>query len=125
MEKHAPQPVRSSVAVDPETGTIVGSAMMLSDSNVPGTQQCLGVATIVAGEPATAALAHSTSEVMFVADGRGELITSSGTIAFAKGDAIFIPQHLSHSLRNTGDHTLVSVFSFPSPNRPTDSPHPI
>lgn len=118
------QPVRTSAQIDPDSGQVRGSAMLLSDANVPGISQCLGVATVEPGEPATAELAHSTAEVMFVAEGHGELMTSEGTVEFSKGDAIHIPADLKHALRNTGDTLLVSVFSFPSPNRPDDSDAP-
>jgi quercetin dioxygenase-like cupin family protein len=55
---------------------------------------------------------------MFVAAGRGELRTDDGVIPFAKGDAIFIPAGEWHWLINTGAEDLVSVFSFPRPDRP-------
>lgn len=118
------QPVSASVQIDPDSGQVSKGAMLLSDANVPGISQCLGVATVEPGEPASVELAHSTGEVMFVAEGRGELITSEGTVEFSTGDAIHIPADLKHSLRNTGDTILVSVFSFPTPNRPADSEAP-
>ncbi|WP_166827809.1 cupin domain-containing protein [Brevibacterium limosum] len=118
------QPIRTSVRLDPASGQVSESAMLLSDTNVPDINQCLGVAAVQPGEPATAELAHSTAEVMFVAEGRGELITSEGTVEFSKGDAIYIPANLKHALRNTGETVLVSVFSFPAPNRPADSTTP-
>ncbi|QUL77872.1 cupin domain-containing protein [Brevibacterium sp. SMBL_HHYL_HB1] len=118
------QPVRASAGLDPSSGQVGESAMLLSDINVPEISQCLGVAAVNAGEPATAELAHSTAEVMFVAEGQGELITSEGTVEFSKGDAIYIPADLKHALRNTGASVLVSVFSFPAPNRPADSSTP-
>lgn len=118
------QPVRASAGLDPSSGQVGESAMLLSDINVPEISQCLGVAAVNAGEPATAELAHSTAEVMFVAEGQGELITTEGTVEFSKGDAIYIPADLKHALRNTGASVLVSVFSFPAPNRPADSNTP-
>ena len=118
------QPVRVSARLDPSSGQVDESAMLLSDTNVPDINQCLGVAAVQPGEPATAELAHSTAEVMFVAEGRGELITSEGTVEFSKGDAIYIPADLKHALRNTGETVLVSDFSFPAPNRPADSTTP-
>ncbi|WP_432789331.1 cupin domain-containing protein [Brevibacterium sp. K11IcPPYGO002] len=124
MTNHKYQPVRASAELDPSTGQVGESAMLLSDINVPDINQCLGVAAVQPGEPSTAELAHSTAEVMFVAEGRGELITSAVTVEFSKGDAIYIPADLKHALRNTGESVLVSVFSFPAPNRPADSTTP-
>lgn len=62
--------------------------MLLSDINVLGISQCLGVATVKPGQLATAELFHSTAKVMFAAEGRGELMTSGGTVECSKGDAI-------------------------------------
>lgn len=123
MSQHK-NPIRASADIDPTTGDITGVHMLLSDENVDGIGHCMGVATVPAGAPVTDALAHSTDETMFVAQGQGELVTTLGSIAFAKGDAIFIPADLKHALKNTGGEALVSVFSFSAPNRPKDSADP-
>lgn len=115
------QPIKASAVLHPETKEFTESAMLLSSSNAPEILNCLGVAAIAPGQPATSEMAHSTSEVMFVSQGRGLLITPDKSVRLSKGDAVFIPQDLPHSLDNTGDEPLVSVFSFPSPNRPEDS----
>ncbi|WP_432854414.1 cupin domain-containing protein [Amycolatopsis sp. CA-161197] len=93
--------------------------LLLSAANVPEIQNCLGVVTIPAGSPRTDTIAHATSEVMYVAQGTGQLHTDKGVIDFERGQAIFIPAASWHALENTGGEDLVSVFSFPSPSRPS------
>lgn len=119
--RSAKRPIKASAGLDPQTNEVSETVMLLSDENVSDIANCLGVASIPPGDPPTTEIAHSTSEVMFVAAGTGQLITPGATVAFSKGDAIFIPADLPHALQNNGSETLVSVFSFPSPNRPADS----
>ena len=101
-----------------EASAPVSGGILLSQANVPEIQNCLGAITMLPGATGDQALAHATSEVMYVARGRGELHTDDDTIEFTQGDAIFIPAGAWHWLRNTGDDVLVSVFSFPAADRP-------
>ncbi|QRP42645.1 cupin domain-containing protein [Amycolatopsis sp. FDAARGOS 1241] len=105
------------VTVDPANPPADG--LLLSGTNVPEIQNCLGVATIPPGAPRTETIAHATSEVMYVAQGVGRLHTDQGVLDFERGQAIFIPAASWHALENTGTEDLVSVFSFPSPSRPS------
>lgn len=98
--------------------------LLLSQENVPEIQNCLGAVTLQPGAAGTEALAHATSEVMYVAQGSGALHTEQGAIEFARGDAIFIPAGQWHWLANTGSEPVVSVFSFPAPYRPTSQARP-
>ncbi|MGW4488726.1 FCD domain-containing protein [Amycolatopsis sp. NPDC004368] len=104
------------VTADPANPPADG--LLLSGSNVPEIQNCLGAVTIPAGAPKTGTIAHATSEVMYVAQGSGRLHTDQGVMDFERGQAIFIPAASWHALENTGAEDLVSVFSFPLPNRP-------
>lgn len=103
----------------------VSGGLLLSQANVPDIENCLGAVTMAAGVVSAEAVKHETSEVMYVAAGRGELRTEEGTIPFSKGDAIFIPAGEWHWLANTGEDDLVSVFSFPRPDRPTTQNRPV
>jgi mannose-6-phosphate isomerase-like protein (cupin superfamily) len=99
----------------------IASAVLLSSENVDAIQNCLGVAVIHPGEPATPEMVHKTSEVMYVSRGQGRLESGSESHEFSEGDALYIPAGKAHSLVNTGSTPLVSVYSFPLPYRPPTS----
>jgi len=103
----------------------ITGGLLLSQANVPDIETCLGAVTMTAGAVSTDAVSHDTNEVMYVAAGRGELRTDNAVIPFATGDAIFIPAHAWHWLANTGESDLVSVFSFPTPERPPSRSRPV
>ena len=92
--------------------------VLLDGAVAPGIENCLGAVSLAPHTPQTDTLSHSSSEVMFVAQGTGVLVTDDGDMPLRPGVAIFIPAHAWHSLRNTGDAPLISVFSFPTPYRP-------
>lgn len=96
----------------------VTGGLLLDDAVAPAIRNCLGAVSLAPHTPATDTLAHSTSEVMFVAQGTGVLTTDEGDLPLQPGTAVYIPANAWHSLRNTGDAPLISVFSFPSPARP-------
>lgn len=98
--------------------------LLLSQANVPGIAHCLGVARMAPGTVSPDAVRHECGEVMYVAAGRGELRTEGETIPFAVGDALYIPAERWHWLVNTGTEELVSVFSFPTPERPATQQRP-
>jgi len=96
----------------------VAGGILLNSTNVPGIENCLGVLTMPAGTVSGEAVVHETGEVMYVAAGSGELRTDEGPISFFQGDALFIPAGAWHWLASNGTDHLVSVFSFPAPDRP-------
>lgn len=96
----------------------MSGGIILDDSLVASIDNCLGAISIAPHSTPTEHLAHSTSEVMFVAQGEGQLLTNDGNVPLSPGTAVFIPAEAWHSLENTGDVPLISVFSFPSPHRP-------
>jgi len=114
----------AEVPVGPGQEPITGG-LLLSQANVPDIETCLGAITMTAGTVSADAVSHDTNEVMYVAAGRGELRTDTAVIPFATGDAIFIPAHAWHWLANTGESDLVSVFSFPTPERPPSRSRPV
>ncbi len=104
---------------------LADGGLLLSEENVVGIENCLGVVAMPAGAVSPEAVKHETSEVMYVAAGCGELRTDEGVVAVSVGDAIFIPTDAWHWLANTGESDLVSVFTFPRPSRPTSYRRPM
>lgn len=110
--------IRASAASDTGDSSSIASTLLLSNENVDAIQNCLGVAVIQPGEPATPEMVHQTSEVMYVSRGQGRLQSGGEKHEFVEGDALYIPAGKAHSLVNTGSTPLVSVYSFPLPYRP-------
>ncbi len=65
---------------------------------------------------------EKADEILFIVDGKGQLILDGRTQSAHKHDAIFVTAGQLHNLRNTGDCELkiISVFS-PPPSSGTDS----
>lgn len=99
--------------------------LVLSQANVPGIAHSLGVARMAPGTVSPEAVRHECGELMYVAAGQGELRMDEETIPFATGDALYIPAESWHWLANTGAEELVSVFSFPTPDRPATEHRPV
>lgn len=51
-------------------------------------------------------------EVLLVLQGRGEAWVDGETASFRKGDALLLPAHSKHMIRNTGDEPLVIACIF-------------
>lgn len=99
-------------------GTASRDGLILSAGNIPDLANCLGVFRMPAGQIDQTAVRHQSAELMYVAEGSGELRTESATIPFTRGDALSIPPLAWHWLANTGAEEIVSVFCFPTPERP-------
>lgn len=110
--------VSACVDLAADADAVVMGGVLLDGAVVPGIENCLGAVRLAPHSPPTDTLAHSTSEVMFVSQGTGLLVTDDGEMPLRPGVAIYIPARAWHSLHNTGDAPLISVFSFPSPYRP-------
>lgn len=110
--------IKVSATIGGNDSKAIASAVLLSNENVDAIQNCLGVAVIQPGEPATPEMTHKTSEVMYVSRGQGRLQSGDEWHEFKEGDALYIPAGKAHSLVNTGSAPLVSVYSFPLPYRP-------
>lgn len=117
--------VRGAELLSGTCTALVDGGILLSQANVVGIENCLGVVAMPAGAVSTEAVKHESSEVMYVAAGCGELRTDEGVFAVSVGDAIFIPTDAWHWLANTGESDLVSVFTFPRPSRPTSYRRPL
>jgi quercetin dioxygenase-like cupin family protein len=93
------------------------AATVLSRTTAGTTGTCLGYARFAPGA-VSAALSHTTEELMFVVAGAGELRTDNKVTPFAPGDALRIPAGIWHWVANCGDDDVESVFSFPSAEPP-------
>ncbi|MFQ5794428.1 MAG: cupin domain-containing protein [Candidatus Bipolaricaulia bacterium] len=93
------------------------SAMVISTERVSGNQSSLGYSVFTPGT-ALPTVKHEVEEVAIVLQGRGELRIDGDSIPYQKGDALFIPAGVWHSVVNTGSEDVVMVFGFPHPEYP-------
>lgn len=57
---------------------------------------------------------HPWEHEVFIVSGGGQLLTDSGPIPFAKGQAIFVPPNAMHQFRNTGTTPLEFLCMIPN-----------
>ena len=93
------------------------SRMLVTGDRVGGSEASLGYSVFTPGTT-LAPVCHETEEFAFVVSGRGELLLDDDTLAFAPGDALYIPGGVWHAVSNTGDEDAVMVFGFPHPDYP-------
>jgi quercetin dioxygenase-like cupin family protein len=93
------------------------SRMLVTGERVGGSEASLGYSVFTPGTT-LAPVCHETEEFAFVVSGRGELLLDDDTLAFAPGDALYIPGGVWHAVSNTGDEDAVMVFGFPHPDYP-------
>lgn len=58
---------------------------------------------------------ENSSEFMYVVSGQGEFLDDTEWISIKKGDAFKAPQGVTHSIKNTGNETLVLFSTFSPP----------
>lgn len=105
-------------AVDPiELPNGSWSRMLVTEGNVGGNRGSLGYSVFTPGTTLSP-VRHETEEFAFVVAGRGELLLDGEALAFAQGDALYIPGGVWHAVSNTGDEDAVMVFGFPHPDYP-------
>ncbi len=93
------------------------SRMLITDDRVQGNASSLGLSTFTPGT-ATASIAHEAEEFAYVVSGRGELRLDGDAVAFAGGDALYIPARVWHATVNLGSDDVVMVFGFAHPTYP-------
>lgn len=94
------------------------SRMLVTEGNVGGNRGSLGYSVFTPGTT-LAPVCHETEEFAYVVSGRGELLLDDrAPLAFAQGDALYIPSGVWHAVSNTGDEDAVMVFGFPHPDYP-------
>jgi quercetin dioxygenase-like cupin family protein len=93
------------------------SRMLVTADRVGDNRGSLGYSVFTPGTT-LAPVRHETEEFAYVVSGRGELLLDDRTLAFAPGDALYIPSGVWHAVSNTGDEDAVMVFGFPHPDYP-------
>jgi quercetin dioxygenase-like cupin family protein len=93
------------------------SRMLITRERAGGNASSLGYSVFTPGT-VLAPVRHETEEVAYVVQGRGELRLEQDAVAFAKGDALFIPPGVWHAVANTGEDDVLMVFGFPHPEYP-------
>lgn len=93
------------------------SRMLITHRTAGDNAASLGYSVFTPGT-ALSMVSHQVEEVALVVSGRGELRVEGGAVAFAPGDALFIPPHTWHAVANTGPEDVVMVFGFPHPDYP-------
>lgn len=93
------------------------SRMLVTSGQTVGNRASLGYSVFTPGT-VLGAVRHESEEVAYVVEGSGELRLDGETVAFAAGDALFIPAGIWHAVANTGDEDVVMVFGFPHPEYP-------
>jgi quercetin dioxygenase-like cupin family protein len=93
------------------------SRMLVTDKRTDGNRASLGYSVFTPGTE-LAPVKHETEEVAYVVSGSGELRLDDRSVAFAPGDALYIPPDTWHAVANTGAEDVVMVFGFPHPDYP-------
>lgn len=93
------------------------SKMLVTSATVGDNRGSLGYSVFTPGTT-LAPVCHEAEEFAYVVAGRGELLLDDRAVAFAQGDALYIPSGVWHAVSNTGDEDAVMVFGFPHPDYP-------
>ena len=93
------------------------SRMLVTETRVSGNASSLGYSVFTPGTE-LAPVKHETEEFAYVVAGSGELRLDGDAVAFAAGDALYIPAGVWHAVANTGDSEVLMVFGFPHPDYP-------
>ena len=91
---------------------------ILMDGDTVGTRYLTENLTRI-GPGVTLPLAHSHTdieEIVFVLEGEGEMWMEGSTCTVTQGDSVFYPAGSKHTVRNTGDTTLVLLCFFSTPH---------
>jgi mannose-6-phosphate isomerase-like protein (cupin superfamily) len=86
---------------------------------MPGSEQTVGLATILPGKQNPVHYHPNCEEVLYVISGQGLHSYDGGAILLKAGMTIRIPAKVKHNLANTGTETLRTLVSFSSGDRKT------
>jgi mannose-6-phosphate isomerase-like protein (cupin superfamily) len=86
---------------------------------MPGSEQTLGLATILPGKQNPVHYHPNCEEVLYVISGEGVRRYDDGTVQLKAGMTIRIPAKIKHNLVNTGTEPLRTLVSFSSGDRQT------
>jgi mannose-6-phosphate isomerase-like protein (cupin superfamily) len=86
---------------------------------MPGSEQTVGLATILPGKQNPVHYHPNCEEVLYVISGQGLQSCDGRTILLKAGMTIRIPAKVKHNMRNTGTETLRTLVSFSSGDRKT------
>jgi quercetin dioxygenase-like cupin family protein len=86
---------------------------------MPGSEQTVGLATILPGKQNPVHYHPNGEEVLYVISGQGLHSYDGGAILLKAGMTIRIPAKVKHNLVNTGTETLRTLVSFSSGHRKT------
>ena len=86
---------------------------------MPGSEQTVGLATILPGKQNPLHYHPNCEEVLYVISGQGLSSYDGRTISLKAGMTIRIPAKVKHNMVNTGTETLRTLVSFSSGDRKT------
>ena len=86
---------------------------------MPGSEQTMGLATILPGKQNAAHYHPNCEEILYVLSGEGLQHYDDRVMALKAGMTIRIPAKVKHSLANTGREPLRALVSFSSGDRKT------
>ncbi|MGW9194442.1 cupin domain-containing protein [Micromonospora chersina] len=84
--------------------------VLLGPKTVGSTSGFMGVATLAPGERIAEHYHPYSEEFLFVARGAITVDLDDRPVPVAAGEALFVPRHVRHRLRNTGDEPAEVVF---------------
>jgi mannose-6-phosphate isomerase-like protein (cupin superfamily) len=86
---------------------------------MPGSEQTVGLATILPGKHNPVHFHPNCEEVLYVISGEGLHSYDGQTVPLKAGMTIRIPARVKHNMVNTGTETLRTMISFSSGDRKT------
>lgn len=86
---------------------------------MPGSEQTVGLATILPGKHNPMHFHPNCEEVQYVISGQGRQSYDDRTIDLKAGMTIRIPAKVRHNMTNTGTETLRTLVTFSAGNRET------
>jgi mannose-6-phosphate isomerase-like protein (cupin superfamily) len=86
---------------------------------MPGSEQTVGLATILPGKHNPVHFHPNCEEVLYVISGEGLHSYDGQTVPLKAGMTIRIPARVKHNMLNTGTETLRTMISFSSGDRKT------
>ncbi len=86
---------------------------------MPGSEQTVGLATILPGKHNPVHFHPNCEEVQYVISGQGRQSYDGRTIELKAGMTIRIPANVKHNVVNTGTETLRTLVSFSTGDRKT------
>ncbi|MEW2330239.1 cupin domain-containing protein [Micromonospora chersina] len=84
--------------------------VLLGPKTVGSTSGFMGVATLAPGERIAEHYHPYSEEFLYVARGAITVDLDDRPVPVAAGEALFVPRHTRHRLRNTGDEPAEVVF---------------